>query len=110
MDDMALRFYGYGRWDAPYWFIGREQGQALKENNDLQARYNAWLQLGSPELCDCEEFSAAINEHSWHREGKLQSTWRPLILRLMACLKRPIERVYASISAVSGDAGMGRRV
>ena len=28
LSEMALRWYGYGRWDCPYWFIGPEPGQA----------------------------------------------------------------------------------
>src|ERR1700747_2493049 len=93
LSEMALRCYGYGRWDAPYWFIGPEQGQARKENNDLQPRLKAWQELGSPEVCDCKEFTLAINEHRWHRDGKpnLQPTWRPLTLLLMAFLKRPTD-------------------
>ena len=92
LKDMAIQCYGYGRWDAPYWFIGPEQGQASKENHDLEPRLKAWLRLGARELDDCEEFSVAINEHSWHRDGKLQSTWRPLILLLMTFLNRPADK------------------
>ena len=84
--------YGYGRWAAPYWFIGPEQGQAPKEKNDLKARSKAWCDLGATELCDCEEFHVAINEHSWHREGKLQRTWRPLILLLLTFLNKPADK------------------
>jgi hypothetical protein len=86
--EMARRCYGYGRWDAPYWFIGLEQGQGQKENNDLALRLRAWHELGSPELCDCQKFHSAINEHRWHRDGKLQSTWRPFILLLLTYLKK----------------------
>jgi hypothetical protein len=92
ISEMALRCYGYGRWDAPYWFIGPEQGQSRKENGDLKQRLAAWRKLGSMELCDCEEFHLAINEHSWHRDGKLQSTWRSLILLLMTFLNRPTDK------------------
>jgi hypothetical protein len=36
--EMALGCYGYGRWGAPYWFIGPEQGQSRRENDDLRPR------------------------------------------------------------------------
>jgi len=88
--EMALRSYGYGRWDAPYWFIGPEQGQRPTEDDDLRPK--AWRELGSREVCDCKEFSRAINEHAWHRDGKLQPTWRPLILLLMTFLGRPADK------------------
>jgi len=84
--------FGYGRWDAPYWFIGPEQGQGRGEENDLKSRLRAWRELGSAELCDCKKFHEAINEHRWHRDGKLQSTWRPLILLLITFLNRPSDK------------------
>lgn len=96
MDDgireMARRSYGYGSWDAPYWFIGPEQGQALNENNDLKRRVEAWLHFGGAELCDCREFHDRICQMKWHQERpRLQSTWRPLMLLLMTFLKRPTD-------------------
>jgi hypothetical protein len=89
--EMALRFYGYGRWDAKYWFIGLEEGQDREENDDLTPRLQAWRALGSTELCDLEQFCHAINLHKWHRDGKLQQTWRPLILLLLSFLKKPAD-------------------
>lgn len=87
---MAHRFYGYGRWDAPFWFIGPEQGQGRDENNDLMRRAEAWLHLGGSELCDCREFHNSILQKKWHSEkARLQPTWRRLILLLMAFLERP---------------------
>ena len=88
-NEMARRCFGYGRWDAKYWFIGPEQGQGVAENDDLTHRFNAWRDLGSSELCDLEQFHKAINEHRWHRI--LQPTWRPLILLLMTFLKKPAD-------------------
>ena len=90
---MALRCYGYGRWSAPYWFIGPEQGQAPEENDDLVPRVKAWRELGGGELTDCREFHALIGEKRWHREQpKLQSTWRPLLLLLMTFLGKDTDR------------------
>lgn len=96
MDDpiheMAKRCFGYGRWEAPHWFIGPEQAQARHENDDVTARLNAWLQLGSRELCDCREFHALLGGHPWHREKPpLQKTWRPLLLLLAIMLDKPTD-------------------
>jgi hypothetical protein len=96
---MARRFYGYGSWDAPYWFIGPEPGQARAENNDLRPRAKAWLDLGGGELIDCHAFHDLIFEKRWHGvRPRLQSTWRPLMLCLMPLLKMPWDnnslRVY----------------
>ena len=91
--EMARQFYGYGRWDAPYWFIGPEQGQGRDENNDLKRRAEAWLHLGERELCDCREFHERICQRKWHSEKpQLQPTWRPLMLLLMAFLGRSTDR------------------
>jgi hypothetical protein len=60
--EMARRCYGYGRWDAPYWFIGPEPGQARDENNDLMPRAKSWLDLGGGELIDCHAFHSLICE------------------------------------------------
>lgn len=79
--DMARDFYGYGRWDARYWFIGPEQGKGPKENSSNARRLEAWLELGKPELCDCKAFHEAIGETTW--DERLQSTWKQLILLLM---------------------------
>jgi hypothetical protein len=96
MDDrireMARGCYGYGRWEAPYWFIGPEQGQARDENNELKTRCEAWRRLGGGELSDCREFCDLINEKRWHRETpKLQKTWKSLMLLLMAFLEKPAD-------------------
>jgi len=92
MLQMALRSYGYGRWDAPYWFIGLEQGQGPHET-DLGLRLKAWLELGATELCDCREFHKRIGEVRWHFKNPvdLQPTWRPLMLLLMTFLGRPAD-------------------
>jgi hypothetical protein len=44
--EMARRNYGYGRWDAPYWFIGPQQGMGRHENSNLRLRVKAWQDLG----------------------------------------------------------------
>ena len=80
---MARRFYGFGHWDAPFWFIGPEQGKGPKEADENDRRLNAWTSLGRSELCDCREFHHKIGETSWHRERpRLQPTWRSLMLLL----------------------------
>jgi len=81
--EMARRFYGFGHWDAPFWFIGPEQGKGPKEADENDRRLNAWTSLGRSELCDCREFHHKIGETSWHRERpRLQPTWRSLMLLL----------------------------
>ena len=88
--EMARHWYGHGRWDYPYWFIGPEPGQARSENHDFQPRLEAWRHSGAGELCDCQAFHDHLSEKRWHGEKpRLQPTWRPLILLLMTFLGRP---------------------
>jgi hypothetical protein len=84
--ELAVECYGYGRWQAPYWFIGPEEGQGPSENNDLALRHKAFRKLGKDGLSDCRAFLAAISQDKWHREDKtpLQSTWKKLMLVLLA--------------------------
>jgi hypothetical protein len=84
---MAYKYFGHGRWGAPYWFIGPEPGQGRDEHSRLDLRTKAWRELGGGELNDCREFHAYIKQFQWH-EGKprLQPTWRPLILLLLTFL------------------------
>lgn len=88
--ELAKNCYGYGRWGAPYWFIGVEEGQARDENNDFTKRANAFRELNRDGLCDCRKFHDKIGESRWYEisprteKVKLQSTWRYLILLLMA--------------------------
>lgn len=85
--EMAQNCFGYGRWDAPYWFIGPEQGKGSDESDDNLRRARTWQRLGSAELCDCLEFHKEISDLSWHSgRPRLQPTWRPLILLLKAFL------------------------
>ena len=105
--EMVERFFGFGRWGAPYWFIGPEPGG---EGNDVRA--SAWIsRFKKADLVDCKEFhDALVREMSdrgfdsksirkvkrWYPEppesSKLQPTWRRLILLLMAYLDKPQER------------------
>jgi hypothetical protein len=88
--DMALKHYGYGRWDAPYWFLGPEPGMNGREN-DLKERASTWIELGRGELIDCKEHHLGFGESDWHRPppptppaARLQPTWRQLIRLLLA--------------------------
>jgi len=91
---LASDCYEYGRWDAPYWFIGPEQGQAPWENNDLTARSKAFHKLSIEGLSDCQSFHSEIKETRWHRDNPpaaLQPTWKFLILLLKTFLDEPAD-------------------
>jgi hypothetical protein len=97
--EMAKGNFGYGRWEAQFWFIGPEQGMGKGTKDDIQKqndenlrRLRVWQKLGSRELNDCCKFHDLLGERRWHFEPiKPQTTWRPLILFLQTFLGRPIE-------------------
>ena len=84
--EKARYFYGYGRWDAPYWFIGPEEGGS----DDPAPRVAAWYRLQKPELCDCRKFHALIGITEHHQDKPpLVFTWRKLMLLLKAFQGEP---------------------
>ena len=77
---LALGWYGYGRWQAPYWFIGIEPG-----GDELDACVRMWNALGRGELLD---IVAHHEEHDrdWFSANatKPQATWQKLVWLLLA--------------------------
>lgn len=75
----ARGWYGYGRWAAPYWFVGIEPG-----GNELAACVRMWRALGRRELVD---IAAHHEEHGTDWFGpavtNTQPTWQKLIWLLM---------------------------
>jgi|ERR1700736_808320 len=88
-------WFGYGRWDAPYWFVGMEPG-----GKDENASYESWLRLGGSELLDCKAHHLDCEFTRWHIGPRppTQSTWRRLIQALLAFKGEPTDldavRVY----------------
>lgn len=94
----ARDWYGYGRWGAPYWFIGPEPGMSKREGENLVARSETWAALGGCELMDCVAHHRAFGNMRHHKRTipmKLpvdghtmrpptQPTWRQLIRVLLA--------------------------
>lgn len=87
MNRMARRCYGYGRWDAPYWFIGI--GEGMDKHDSLEKRSAVWSRLQKDGLTDCREFHQNIGQTQWHRDtppAEPQRTWGSLMLLLMTFL------------------------
>jgi hypothetical protein len=84
--EMEQQFFGYGTWSARFWFIGPEQGKGRDESDSNVPRAAAWNALGMRDLCDCLEFHRTLGDLRCFEGPKppLQSTWRPLILTLLA--------------------------
>jgi hypothetical protein len=105
----ARGWYGYGRWDAPYWFVGMEPGGA----DDL-AWYETWLRLGGAELCGCREHHLDTNLSKWHGGNRppTQETWRRLIQLLLGYEGKPADLDAVSLyqrdkwGTLSGDTAL----
>lgn len=95
---VAESWYGYGRWNAPYWFIGPEPGMHKDEGDNLLARCNAWARLGTGELLDAREHHEAFGLTKYFdrtlpmrqpingrdMRPPTQNTWKQLICLLLA--------------------------
>jgi hypothetical protein len=79
---MAEHFFGYGRWEAPYWFIGREAAMDNDGKNSLAARYDSWKQLGCFPVVDCAAHHRGFGHRGfgftkWHQpHPPTRRTWR----------------------------------
>jgi hypothetical protein len=85
--ELASSCYGYGCWNARYWFIGPEQGLSRHENGaELEVRLNAFRKTAIDGLSDSKAFHELVPGSDWHTTERptLQPTWRYLILLLAA--------------------------
>lgn len=79
----ARSWFGYGRWGAPYWFVGMEPG-----GTDHPELYTSWEACGSKPLIDAkrheDEWNARVpvdlQVHFFAENPVIQKgTWQPLI-------------------------------
>lgn len=88
VDRFAGNFFGYGRLDAPYWFVGMEEagGATLDE---VSERLNAWDQLGAHTVVDAADFHDRVRDSRgplgriFRADGRIQPSWGPLIRFLL---------------------------
>ncbi|WP_373507935.1 hypothetical protein [Thiocapsa sp.] len=83
LDDVLLtaymsEFFGYGTSNANFWFVGMEEGGG-DNFKEIERRLSCWDQRGRRQLEDLRAFHEAFGEHRWHRDRRLQPTWRHLI-------------------------------
>lgn len=73
------RFYGYGRYDSPYWFIGIEEGGG-GTIEDVNRRLNVWRARAKCELEDLVDYHLDIGIDRYFTDPvRLQSTWNGII-------------------------------
>ncbi|MFZ4658505.1 MAG: hypothetical protein ACOYNY_15950 [Caldilineaceae bacterium] len=88
-DDQLLHafmhhFYGYGNYQADYWFIGMEEGGG-DTFDEVCKRLTVWDQRGQQELEDVAEYHIVLGiTHPFAEKPKLQPTWAKLIRVLLS--------------------------
>lgn len=88
-DDQLLHtfmhgFYGYGNYQADYWFVGMEEGGG-DTVQEINQRLTVWDQRGRREVEDVAEYHLALGIiHPFVEKAKLQPTWAKLIRVLLS--------------------------
>jgi hypothetical protein len=78
------RFFGYGAWTAPVWFVGMEEGGG-GTTEEVERRIEAWSDRGRNELEDLVAYHQAIGvtRHITDRPA-LQASWAKMARVLLA--------------------------
>ena len=78
LQSFVATFYGYGTWNAPFWFVGMEEA-GVETLADFERRLQAWIDERKPSLVDLKRFHERIGfGASLSESAPLQPTWRPL--------------------------------
>jgi len=78
LGEFMSRFFGYGTWAAPFWFIGMEEGGGTSEA-EIASRLTTWSARGRKYLEDLAGYSGELGITQWFGDAaKLQPTWRCL--------------------------------
>lgn len=77
IEQYIKKFYGYGNWKSPIWFVGIEEGGGNSEK-EIKNRINSWLKYKT-DLIDIKEHHINIGICKYFTKGTLQNTWRKLI-------------------------------
>jgi hypothetical protein len=85
-------FYGFGNYQASYWFIGMEEGGADTPKK-IADQLEIWDKWGRKELLDVAEYAHEMNITRWYGDDpKLQPTWKHLIRIVLTAKGQPFDR------------------
>lgn len=94
LTEFAENFYGYGNYQAPYWFLGMEEGGG-NSVDEINLRFSAWADRGKNELEDVAEYHCAIGiPELFSGKPKLQNTWNKQIHVLFGLKNQAIETEF----------------
>jgi hypothetical protein len=72
-------FYGFGNYQARYWFVGMEEGGGNTQEA-ISKQLEIWDRWGRKELIDVAEYAREMGITRWYGDtAKLQPTWKHLI-------------------------------
>lgn len=85
------KFYGYGNFSAPYWFIGKEEA-CNGTAEDINNRINKWQERGCKTLEDVRDYSIALGITNHFTTPKIdpQRTWQGIIKVVQAANGRKL--------------------
>jgi len=91
LEAFITSFYGFGNYQAPYWFVGMEEG-GKATYTDIVKQLEIWDKWGRKELIDVIEYAHEIGFTQWYGDRpRLQSTWRNLIRVFLIAEGKPTD-------------------
>lgn len=96
LDDQLLEvfingFYGFGQYEARYWFIGMEEGGG-NTFESIAKQLDIWDAHGRKELLDVAKYAREMNITRWYGDHpKLQPTWKHLIRIVLTAEGQPVD-------------------
>ncbi len=89
LERFTTRFFGYGSWAAPIWFVGMEEGGG-STIEETARRIAAWERRGERELEELIGYHRAIGVTRYvEAHAPLQPTWAKMIHVLLAAQNLP---------------------
>ncbi|HSM70556.1 MAG TPA: hypothetical protein VK851_03350 [Anaerolineales bacterium] len=87
----ANTFYGYGNYQAPYWFLGMEEGGG-NSIDEINRRFSTWEMRGAMELEDVAEYHIALGfPEFFSSKSKIQNTWGKQIRFIFGVNNKPVD-------------------
>jgi hypothetical protein len=84
LDDVILQefmhgFYGYGNYNAPFWFVGMEEGGG-NSIEEINSRLQTWKKRGRREIEDVVAYHREFGiSKYWEEKPPLEATWNKII-------------------------------
>jgi hypothetical protein len=92
LEDFMKGFYGFGSYQAQYWFIGMEEGGG-NSYDAISRQLGIWDKWGKQELLDVAEYAREMKITQWYDgQARLQPTWKHLIRIFLSAESRPTDK------------------